>query len=324
MTSSLYDDATSTFVGLVGASVLKYGFTTWLASSRPKVYEKVGKVSCLQLYPVKSCRGLDVQTAECTPIGLRQYGITDRHWVISCKNNKWLTGNKEPKLLLVSVKLHEDTVEMTAFGMAPLFVPLNPKLDPAMIRHISMGPSVIEGQDCGEEAAAWFVKHTGREGVRLNYSHPELGKRESINVKYPWEHYARPGDRMAFSNYCSYMIMGKESLAAVNAELDSPVSLGNFRPNIVVEGSPAFNEDEWEAVKIGSVSFRMIDTCTRCTLVNVIQDEGRHSKDKEPFTTLRRIRSFPKYGMKPCLGIYLALDAGGTINVGDDVYAIRK
>ncbi|XP_069118861.1 mitochondrial amidoxime reducing component 2-like [Argopecten irradians] len=242
MVSLLQDDATSTFIGLVGASVLKYGLTTWLASNRPKVYEKVGKVSCLQLYPVKSCRGLDVQTAECTPIGLSQYGVTDRHWIISCKKNEWMNGNREPKLLLVSVKLHDDTVEMTAPGMEPLFVPLNPKLDPAMIRHIGTGPTAIDTLDCGDEAAAWFTKHTGREGVRLNYSHPELEKRQSINFKYPWEHYAQPGDRMAFSNFCAYMMMTKESLAALNSELDSPATINNFRPSIMIEGSPAFEE----------------------------------------------------------------------------------
>ncbi|XP_033734681.1 mitochondrial amidoxime-reducing component 1-like [Pecten maximus] len=322
MLSILQDDATSTFVGLVGASVLKYGFTTWLASGRPKVYEKVGKVSSLKLYPVKSCRGLDVKTAECTPLGLRQFGVTDRHWVVTSQN-KWITGNKEPKLTLVTVTLHEDTVEMTAPGMEPLLVPLNPKLDTALIRHIGTGANAIDTLDCGDEAAAWFAKHTGREGVRLNYSHPELKKRESINFKYPWDHYAKLGDRMAFSNYCAYMMMTKESLTALNAELDSPVNISNFRPSIMMEGSPAFQEDQWEAVKIGTVSFRMIDLCSRCNLINVIQDEGKHSEAKEPYTTLRRIRCFPKYGVKPCLGIYLALDVEGTINVGDDVYAIR-
>ncbi|XP_033734682.1 mitochondrial amidoxime-reducing component 1-like [Pecten maximus] len=324
MLSILQDDATSTFVGLVGASVLKYGFTTWLASGRPKVYEKVGKVSSLQLYPVKSCRGLDVKTAECTSIGLRQYGVTDRHWILSCKSNDWINANREPKLTLVSVKLLEDTVEMTAPGMEPLLVPLNPKLDTAMIRHIGTGPSAIDTLDCGDEAADWFVRHTGRKGVRLNYSHPELQKRESINFKHPWDHYPKPGDQMAFSNYSAYMMMTKESLAVLNAELDSPAKINNFRPSIMMEGSPAFQEDQWEAVKIGTASFRMIDMCSRCNQINVVQDEGKHSKDKEPFTTLRKIRSFQKYGGKPCIGIYLALDVEGTINVGDDVYAIRK
>ncbi|XP_069116373.1 mitochondrial amidoxime reducing component 2-like [Argopecten irradians] len=235
-----------------------------------------------------------------------------------------MNGNREPKLLLVSVKLHDDTVEMTAPGMEPLFVPLNPKLDPAMIRHIGTGPTAIDTLDCGDEAAAWFTKHTGREGVRLNYSHPELEKRQSINFKYPWEHYAQPGDRMAFSNFCAYMMMTKESLAALNSELDSPATINNFRPSIMIEGSPAFEEDQWEAIKIGTTTFRMIDMCSRCNQINVNQEEGSHSKDKEPFATLRKIRSFPKYGVKPCIGIYLALDVGGTVNVGDDVYAIRK
>ncbi|XP_060079531.1 mitochondrial amidoxime reducing component 2-like [Ylistrum balloti] len=324
MLSILRDDATSTFVGLIGASVLKYGFTTWLASGKPRVYEKVGKVSSLHLYPVKSCRGLDIETAECTAIGLRQFGVTDRHWILSSKVNNWINANMEPKLTLVTVKLHEDMVEMTAPGMEPLLVPLNPKLDQTCVRRIGTGPLAVDTLDCGDEAADWFTKHTGRKGVRLNYSHPDMSKRESINFKYPWEHNALPGDRMAFSYYCAFMMMTKESLNALNAELETPANVNNFRPNIMMEGSPAFEEDNWDAVKIGTTSFRMIDMCSRCNQINIVQEEGKRSKDKEPFSTLRRIRSFPKYGGKPCIGIYLAPDVEGTVSVGDDVYAIRK
>ncbi|KAJ7365550.1 hypothetical protein OS493_005663 [Desmophyllum pertusum] len=52
----------------------------------------------------------------------------------------------------------------------------------------------------------------------------------------------------------------KASLVAVNEELPSPVTMENFRPNVVVSGMKAFEEDKWAAkiIKIGDVEFRFM------------------------------------------------------------------
>lgn len=85
MLALLDDKSTSTFVGLVGASLLKYGVSAWLATrQRPKVYEKVGRIAGLRLFPVKSCRGLEIQSAHCTKTGLHQHDVTDRLVHVPC------------------------------------------------------------------------------------------------------------------------------------------------------------------------------------------------------------------------------------------------
>jgi hypothetical protein len=46
----------------------------------------------------------------------------------------------------------------------------------------------------------------------------------------------------ALSDYCGYMLLGEESLKALNQYLDSPVPMSNFRANIIAKRSPAFDE----------------------------------------------------------------------------------
>lgn len=48
--------------------------------------------------------------------------------------------------------------------------------------------------------------------------------------------------QMAFADNCSYNVLTKASIHLLNQRLQKPVTASNFRPNIVVEGCPAFAE----------------------------------------------------------------------------------
>ena len=47
---------------------------------------------------------------------------------------------------------------------------------------------------------------------------------------------------MSFSDFAPYMILTEASLAALNKELQTPVPMKRFRPNVVVSGLGAFEE----------------------------------------------------------------------------------
>ena len=46
----------------------------------------------------------------------------------------------------------------------------------------------------------------------------------------------------SFGDFAPYMIASESSLAAVNEELPSPVTMERFRPNVVVSGLAGFKE----------------------------------------------------------------------------------
>lgn len=62
----------------------------------------------------------------------------------------------------------------------------------------------------------------------------------------------------------SYMLMNKASIDELNTHLDEPVKALRFRPNFVVEGPAAYEEDKWKWVRIGNdVVLRNVRPCMR-------------------------------------------------------------
>lgn len=55
------------------------------------------RVSSLWIYPIKSCRGIEVQQLEITTTGIKY----DRQWMIVDEKNEFLTLRSEPRLALI-------------------------------------------------------------------------------------------------------------------------------------------------------------------------------------------------------------------------------
>lgn len=118
--------------------------------------------------------------------------------------------------------------------------------------------------------------------------------------------------------------MHRASLDALNSTIRSTggkeASAAVFRGNVVVGsrwGGEAYAEDQWGAVKIGGLGFKMLGACRRCYMICVDQETG--VKDEEPFVTLARTRRFEG---KVFFGGHMCVDpgaAGRTIRVGDVV-----
>ena len=73
----------------------------------------------------------------------------------------------------------------------------------------------------------------------------------------------------------------------MNTRLKTPVSALNFRPNFIVKTDEAFDEDNWEWIKIGPVIFRNIKNCTRCVMTTIDPVKGEKHPNSEPLKTLR-------------------------------------
>ena len=66
-------------VGLILATALKYTASWWMRQRREQLFEKVGHVSALYFYPVKSCKAVKLGEGECTKYGIRSDGVFDRY-----------------------------------------------------------------------------------------------------------------------------------------------------------------------------------------------------------------------------------------------------
>ena len=73
----------------------------------------------------------------------------------------------------------------------------------------------------------------------------------------------------------------------------------NFRPNIVVRGARAFEEDHWRRVVIGDTELAIVKPCSRCSIVTINTATGKYSADMQPN---RALKTFHASEDKPYFG----------------------
>ncbi|KAL3873398.1 hypothetical protein ACJMK2_036526 [Sinanodonta woodiana] len=314
-----------TFMTLLGITAYQVGIAVWMKWKRWQSCEAVGKVVDVFLYPIKSCKAIQLKTARCTFVGLYSDGLYDRHWMITQANGDFITQRQHPKMALIATSSHGDKLCLDAPGMETLTLPSNPPVDPSKIRSCRVWNDRVEVLDCGDYAGAWVSQYLDTEGLRIAFSASCMPKRDITLEHKPWGNQGLPGDITAFTDFCSFMFMTTSSIDALNNQLKEPITVENFRPNLLIENSIPFDEDEWDEIKIGDkVVYRCLEPCTRCLLTTINQRTGIRSPEQEPLATLKKFRQFSKYGTSPCFGIYATPDVEGDIRVGDKVYAIRR
>lgn len=93
-----------------------------------------------------------------------------------------------------------------------------------------------------------------------------------------------------YSYLASYLLLNQDSVDDLLNRIDDPtISVRNFRPNIVVEGTKRkpFAEDTWEWIRIGEVVFRNVRPCTRCMVTTINPDTAVKTSSGEPLKTLK-------------------------------------
>jgi uncharacterized protein YcbX len=122
---------------------------------------------------------------------------------------------------------------------------------------------------------------------------------------------------VSFADGLPYLLCNQQSLNDLNQKLSNPVTMLNFRPNIVVDGNLPYEEDDWYRIRIGDLVFVNVKPCKRCVLTTVDPATGVKSKDAEPLKTLATYRQ-PEPGAI-LFGINMIVEGQGEVRVGDDV-----
>lgn len=103
-----------------------------------------------------------------------------------------------------------------------------------------------------------------------------------------------------------------------------PLSARNFRPNIVITGGGAYEEDCWKRIRIGGYQYYVSCRTVRCLLPNVNPITGkRHGS--EPNRTLKDFRCIDAGDPKnACLGMQMVpASEDSRITVGDEVNVLE-
>ncbi len=232
------------------------------------------RVQALNVYPLKSAQRIPLPVARLAATGFPW----DRHWMMVDGEGRFLSQRTHPRLARVRPQLDPDALTLSAPGLEPLVLPLAPVGAPTTVR---IWQDTCEGLDQGEEAAHW-CSHALEVSVRL--------------IRVPQEPPRRANPRFAgpvpvpvvFTDAYPLLICNASSLEELNTRLDAPIPMERFRPNIVLEGLPAFAEDHIARIRIGSVVLQLVKPCTRCVIPSIDQSSGMPALD--PLPALRAFR----------------------------------
>lgn len=268
-------------------------------------------LSGLFIYPVKSLRGIALQSAGIDALGL----VGDRRFLVTDEHGRFLTQRTLPRMALIETELTPTELILRAPQIGCCIVPLvGPK--PPVIKSVSVWKSIgLIAEDCGDEPAGWLstVLSVTCRLVRIG----EHFRRPVLNPQK-----ARAGDVFAFADGYPFLAMGEASLADLNDRLlarrEEAVPMNRFRPNLVISGIAAFAEDMWPRFKIGSVTFRAARPCARCVVTTT--DQLTAQRATEPLRTLATYRRDPEDSSSVNFGQNLIHETKtGSLRIGDPV-----
>ncbi|GAA6224900.1 mitochondrial amidoxime-reducing component 1-like isoform X2 [Lates japonicus] len=306
-------------IGGAGVAVLGLGLG-YKYLRKPEKVVRVGVVSQLLIYPLKSGKAVSVALAECQKIGLKFGELQDRHWLVVTEDGHMVTGRQEPRLVLVSLTCEGGQVCLNGPNMEELRFPIK-QPDNAVIDCRVFGAD-IQGRDCGDEASRWLTHYLGAEKTfRLVHFEPQMRARRSVEEEPLFPQY-----EVAYPDIGPVMLLSEASVKDLSSKLDKDVTVERFRPNIVISDCEAFDEDSWEEIQIGSVRLQRVMSCGRCIFTTVDPETGIINR-KEPLETLKSYRLCKPsekqiYKSAPLFGQLHTVKKTGILQVGDEVYKI--
>ena len=323
--------------------ILKFPFAVGVAKSA--FYRVIGRksieVSGLYVYPIKSCRGFQVNRTL-----LRMQGLDlDRRWMfVNPETGNFLTIREHPKMTQIQPALSTDG-ELLEIHIASrpgdnetnlVSIPARPSSEwlarNTTLASVQIWKAETDGYLYGDSVNQPFSGFLGRP-VCLVYKGPTprilrgngspeiLGRTQ--DTFFPDVHPVTIASESSLAELSSRMAAKK------TAGIDIPITMERFRPNIIVKGNAPFTEDSWKLIRLRApdqtdssttasqpLDIDITGLRTRCQIPNVDPETAEKHKT-EPWNTLMSFRRIdPKNKYKPCFAMMGAPRNEGVIEVG--------
>jgi uncharacterized protein YcbX len=229
----------------------------------------------LNIYPVKTCRGIALKQARLTETGFEH----DREWLVITPEGRFLTQRERPQLAQVETAIAGEQLVLRKPNGSDLSLPLDLS---GPEREVTIWRDKAAAFDAGEEAATWLTEHLGKPARLVRFD-----KRHKRASDTKWT-----GDVEAlnqFSDGYPWLLISQGSLDELNRRLEKPLPMNRFRPNIVVDGLPPFGEDSVDEFVAGAVRLKVVKPCDRCVVTTTDQITGERTSD-EPLRALKEFR----------------------------------
>jgi uncharacterized protein YcbX len=247
------------------------------------------RIASLHVYPVKGCRGIAAASVGVATTGFVVDGAGDREWMVTDHAGRFLTQRELPRLALIETAVSDGALTLSVPQATPLAVPVNPAH--GKLRDVVVWRSEVRGIDMGDQAADWLSASLAADVRLVRFDRSDI---RACNPEFAGD----SGAHTFFSDGYPVLVIGAASLAELNGRLaargQSSLPMNRFRPNLVLEGLPAFDEDHLDTITAGNIVLRCVKPCVRCQVTTT--DQLSAQVGVEPLRALGEYRMSERLG----------------------------
>lgn len=262
------------------------------------------KVSGIIVYPIKSTAGIVQPEARVQLQGFEH----DRRWAVINEHRDVITAREFPALFQVATEVSAGVLRIMVPGFEPVTVPLSETHHD--LTHAQLFGKGIAGRVLGEEIDAVLSAYLGTRCslISMDPSHPCLMNPEDVGSETV---------AVSYADTTPFLLVSEATLEELNGKIPGSIEMERFRPNLVVSGCDAGEEDGWDRILIGDVILEKTEACKRCVMVTFDPVSGAPHRQQEPLRTLATYRRHPRGGVR--FGINMIPRILGTIRKNDVV-----
>lgn len=171
----------------------------------------------------------------------------------------------------------------------------------------------FKGIDQGAEVAEWVSDIVGKK-VRLI----RADKPWRVNLPVPSFKRVHGRPKHNFTAAVDVLLTNRASLEALNRDLEVPIGMDRFRPNIVIDGIGAYEEDSMELVSNDAVDLMQVTRAERCEIITIDQETGeRPANNILKVLGRTRYKTKDRFGTGLLFGNYMSVSKPGALRMGD-------
>ena len=265
-------------------------------------------VADIHVYPIKSLGGFSVKEWPVLPEGF----AFDRQWMLVDGNGKFITQRNNSNLALLKVlSFHwdDDFFEIESLlSKSKIQIPINFASES---QKTIVWDDEVQAFYYPNEINQWFSNELTIDCF--------LVKKDSNFIRQVDLNFASQNESTGFSDGFPVLVISESSLNDLNSRLESPVPMNRFRPNIVLKGTHAFQEDETNELILNDTIFSLVKPCGRCVVTTI--DQNTAEKSVEPLKTLSSYRLF---NTKVLFGMNALVKRTGKIHLNESVHLVQS
>ncbi|RZI65635.1 MAG: MOSC domain-containing protein [Variovorax sp.] len=225
-------------------------------------------IARLFVYPIKSCAGVELPEVLLTETGLE----FDRAWMVVGADGEFVSQRELPRMALIRPQMKQMEMVLRAPGMLALHIAFDRVEKPVRVK---VWRDEVAAYDMGDIAAQWFSDFLSEpskpQALRLVRFDPEHKRLSNMT----WTQGVEAQNQ--FADGFPLLVASQKSLDELNEKLvaagHAAVGMERFRPNIVLAGIEAQDEDRVETMHIataeGGARIAPAKPCTRCPIPDI-------------------------------------------------------